>query len=63
MKNALLSLMGIGFLVFAVAAGAHEPPGEITLAVNFPPGNEPVADGRSLGMGYHTARPVRHYER
>ena len=45
MKNALLSLMGIGFLVFAVVAGAHEPPGEITLAVNFPPGNEPVADG------------------
>ena len=45
MKNALLSLMGVGFLVFAVVAGAHEPPGEITLAVNFPPGNEPVADG------------------
>ena len=45
MKNALLNLMGIGFLVFAVVAGAHEPPGEITLAVNFPPGNEPVADG------------------
>ena len=45
MRNALLSLMGIGFLVFAVVAGAHEPPGEITLAVNFPPGNEPVADG------------------
>jgi hypothetical protein len=45
MKKALLSLVGIGVLALAMVAGAHEPPGEITLAVNFPPGNEPRADG------------------
>ena len=45
MKRVILTLMGIGILVFAVAVGAHEPAGVIYAAVHFPPGNESLADG------------------
>lgn len=44
-KKSFFSLLGIAVVGFALAAGAHEPPGEVTLAVHFPPGSEPKADG------------------
>ena len=39
------SLTAMALLAFALAAGAHEPPGEFSLAVQFPDSHVPVIDG------------------
>lgn len=46
MKKMLTAgLLSVAVLGLAISAEAHEPPGELLVAVNFPDGNVPVIDG------------------
>jgi hypothetical protein len=48
MKKLLsMGLMSIAVLGLAVGSDAHEPPGELLVAVNFPDGSTPMIDGNS----------------
>ena len=43
----ILGLVAIGLFAFALSAGAHQPPDELLVAVQFPAGNEPIIDGNT----------------
>ena len=45
MKRPLISLLVISLFAFVQVAGAHEPPGELLVAVQFPEGLQPSIDG------------------
>lgn len=44
-------MLAAGILVVSSAVLAHDPPGEQTIAVKFPPGNEPIIDGSCEDWG------------